>query len=84
MYSIKPIDKELILRCASETGANRHRRGTQHFRRACGGDVSEALAWGRSRRPHRVCRHSGHFYRECSYKELLAKYGVDANGVAQE
>lgn len=34
MYSIKPIDRELILRCAQETGCDRHCRGAQHLRRS--------------------------------------------------
>ncbi len=80
MYSIKPIDKELILKCASETGAivtaEEH-----NIYGGLGGAVSEVLAWGAAGVPTEFVGIQDTFTESAPYSELLAKYGVDANGV---
>lgn len=80
MYSIKPIDKELILKCAKETGAivtaEEH-----NIYGGLGGAVSEVLAWGGAGVPTEFVGIADTFTESGPYKELLAKYGVDANGV---
>ena len=81
MYSIKPIDKDLILRCAAETGAivtaEEH-----NIYGGLGGAVSEVLAWGAAGVPTEFVGIQDTFTESGPYKELLAKYGVDAAGVA--
>ena len=81
MYSIKPIDRELILRCAAETGAivtaEEH-----NIYGGLGGAVSEVLAWGAAGVPTEFVGIQDTFTESGPYKELLAKYGVDAAGVA--
>ena len=80
MYSIKPIDKELILKCAEETGAivcaEEH-----NIYGGLGGAVSEVLAWAGAGVPTEFIGIQDTFTESGPYKELLAKYGVDANGV---
>lgn len=80
MYSIKPIDKELILKCASETGAivtaEEH-----NIYGGLGGAVSEVLAWGGAGVPTEFVGIQDTFTESAPYAQLLAKYGVDANGV---
>lgn len=80
MYSIKPIDKELILKCASETGAivtaEEH-----NIYGGLGGAVSEVLAWGGAGVPTEFVGIQDTFTESAPYSQLLAKYGVDANGV---
>lgn len=80
MYSIKPIDKELILRCAEETGAI----VTAEEHNVLGGlgsAVSEVLAWGGCAAPTEFVGIQDTFTESGPYQELLAKYGVDAAGV---
>lgn len=81
MYSIKPIDKELIIKCAKETGAivtaEEH-----NIYGGLGGAVSEVLAWAGAGVPTEFVGIQDTFTESAPYKELLAKYGVDANGVA--
>lgn len=80
MYSIKPIDKELILKCAAETGAivtaEEH-----NIYGGLGSAVSEVLAWGGAGVPTEFVGIQDTFTESAPYTELLAKYGVDANGV---
>lgn len=80
MYSIKPIDKELILKCANETGAivtaEEH-----NIYGGLGGAVSEVLAWGGAGVPTEFVGIQDTFTESAPYAQLLAKYGVDANGV---
>lgn len=80
MYSVKPIDSELILRCAAETGAvvtaEEH-----NIYGGLGGAVSEVLAYGAAGVPTEFVGIQDTFTESGPYKELLAKYGVDANGV---
>ena len=80
MYSIKPIDKDLILRCAEETRAvvvaEEH-----NIYGGLGGAVSEVLAWGGASVPTEFVGIQDVFTESGPYKELLAKYKVDTNGV---
>lgn len=80
MYSIKPIDKELILKCAKETGAivtaEEH-----NIYGGLGGAVSEVLAWGGAGVPTEFVGIQDTFTESAPYAMLLAKYGIDANGV---
>ena len=80
MYSIKPIDKELIVKCAKETGAivcaEEH-----NIYGGLGGAVSEVLAWAGAGVPTEFVGIQDTFTESAPYKELLAKYGVDTNGV---
>lgn len=80
MYSIKPIDKDLIVKCAEETGAivcaEEH-----NIYGGLGGAVSEVLAEFGAGAPTEFVGIRDTFTESGPYKELLAKYGVDANGV---
>lgn len=80
MYSIKPIDKDLILRCAAETGAIVTAEEHNIFG-GLGSAVSEVLAWGGAGVPTEFVGIADTFTESGPYKELLAKYGVDSNGV---
>lgn len=80
MYSIKPIDKELILKCAAETGAIVTAEEHNIFG-GLGGAVSEVLAWGGASAPTEFVGIQDTFTESAPYSQLLAKYGVDANGV---
>ena len=80
MYSIKPIDKELILRCAAETGAIV--TAEEHtIYGGLGGAVSEVLAWGGAGVPTEFVGLQDTFTESGKYADLLHKYGVDADGV---
>ena len=80
MYSIKPIDKELILRCAEETGAivcaEEH-----NIYGGLGGAVAEVLAYAGAGVPTEFVGIQDTFTESGPYKELLRKYGVDEYGV---
>lgn len=82
MYSIKPIDRELILRCAQETGAivtaEEH-----NIYGGLGSAVAEVLAWGGAAAPTEFVSIPDTFTETGKYTELLAKYGVDAAGVVR-
>jgi len=80
MYSIKPIDKELILKCAAETGAIVCAEEHNVFG-GLSSAVAEVLAWGGAGVPTEYVGIQDVFTESAPYKELLAKYGVDANGV---
>ena len=81
MYSIKPIDKELILRCAAETGAIVTAEEHTVYG-GLGGAVSEVLAWGGAAAPTEFVGLQDTFTESGKYADLLHKYGVDADGVA--
>ena len=81
MYSIKPIDKELILKCAAETGAVVTAEEHNIFG-GLGSAVSEVLAWGGSSAPTEFVGIQDVFTESAPYDQLLKKYGVDADGVA--
>lgn len=80
MYSIKPIDRELILRCAAETGAivcaEEH-----SIIGGLGSAVSEVLAYAGAGAVTEFIGIQDIFTESGPYTELLAKYGVDAKGV---
>ena len=80
MYSIKPIDEELIIRCAKETGAlvvaEEH-----NIYGGLGSAVSEVLAHAGVGVPTEFVGIRDTFTESGKYAELLAKYGVDAEGV---
>ena len=80
MYSIKPIDKELILRCAAETGAIVTAEEHTVYG-GLGGAVSEVLAWGGAGVPTEFVGLQDTFTESGKYADLLHKYGVDADGV---
>lgn len=81
MYSIKPIDSELIERCAKETGAivtaEEH-----NIYGGLGSAVSEVLAHAGAGVPVEFVGIQDTFTESAPYKELLKKYGVDADSVA--
>ena len=82
MYSIKPIDRELILRCAQETGAivtaEEH-----NIYGGLGSAVAEVLAWDGAAAPTEFVGIPDTFTETGKYTDLLAKYGVDAAGVVR-
>lgn len=80
MYSIKPIDRELILKCARETGAIV--TAEEHsVLGGLGGAVSEVLAWGGASAPTEFVGLQDTFTESGKYADLLHKYGLDADGV---
>ena len=82
MYSIKPIDRELIVKCAKETGAivcaEEH-----NIHGGLGSAVSEVLAYEGCGVPTEFVGIQDTFTESAPYKELLAKYGIDADGVIE-
>jgi transketolase len=80
MYSIKPIDADLIERCAKETGAivtaEEH-----NIYGGLGSAVSEVLAHAGAGVPTEFVGVRDTFTESGKYGELLAKYGIDAAGV---
>lgn len=81
MYSIKPIDRELILRCAKETGAV----VTAEEHSVIGGlgsAVSEVLAGAGAGVPVEFVGIQDCFTESGPYNELLKKYGLDGEAVA--
>ena len=80
MYSIKPIDKDLILKCAAETGAIVTAEEHNIFG-GLGGAVSEVLAWGGAAAPTEFVGLQDTFTESGKYGDLLHKYGIDAEGV---
>ncbi len=80
MYSIKPIDTELILRCARETGAIVCAEGRNIYG-GLGSAVAEVLAWGGAGVPTEFVGVQDVYTESAPYKELQHKYGVDADGV---
>lgn len=80
MYSVKPIDRELIMKCARETGrivcAEEH-----NVIGGLGSAVSEVLAHEGAGVPVEFVGIQDVFSDTAPYKELLAKFGVDAAGV---
>lgn len=80
MYSIKPIDSELIIRCARETGAivtaEEH-----NIYGGLGGAVAEVLAGAGAGAPTEFVGIQDTFTESGKYPDLLKKYGLDADGV---
>ena len=79
---LPPIDRELILRCAQETGAivtaEEH-----NIYGGLGSAVAEVLAWGGTGAPTEFVGIPDTFTETGKYTDLLAKYGVDAAGVVR-
>ena len=80
MYSIKPIDADLILRCAAETGAVVTAEEHTVYG-GLGGAVSEVLAYGGAGAPTEFVGTRDTFTESGKYADLLHKYGLDAEGV---
>lgn len=81
MYCIKPLDKELVAKCAAETGAIVSAEEHSVIG-GLGGAVAEALCEANAKVPMGFVgvqdRHG-----ECGpYNKLLAKYGLDAAAIA--
>ena len=80
LYSIKPIDRELILRCARETGAivcaEEH-----SVIGGLGSAVAEVLAGENQLLPVAFVGVKDVFTESGNYDELLHKYGLDADAV---
>lgn len=80
MYSVKPIDSELIVRCARETGAivtaEEH-----NIYGGLGGAVAEVLAKSGVGAPTEFVGIQDTFTESGKYGDLLHKYGLDADGV---
>lgn len=80
LYSIKPIDEELILRCAAETGAivTAEEHGVTG---GLGSAVAEVLARHGAGVPVEMVGVKDTFTESGPYSKLLEKYGVDEGGV---
>lgn len=82
MYSIKPIDRELIIKCARETGAvvcaEEH-----NIIGGLGSAVSEVLAYEGCGVPTEFVGIRDVFTESGPYKDLLGKYGLSAGGVIE-
>lgn len=80
MYSVKPIDRELIMKCARETGrivcAEEH-----NVIGGLGSAVAEVLAHEGAGVPVEFVGIQDVFSETAPYAQLLKKYGVDAEGV---
>ena len=83
MFCIKPLDKELILKCAKETGAIVS--AEEHsVMGGLGGAVAEALCEGAAKVPMGFVG-TQDLHGECGpYRDLLAKYGLDAAAIANK
>jgi len=80
MYSIKPIDRDLILKCAAETGAIV--TAEEHsIIGGLGSAVSEVLASEGAAAPVDFVGLQDCFTESGPYNELLHKYGLDADAV---
>ena len=80
MYSIKPIDAELIVRCARETGAIVCAEEHNIFG-GLGSAVAEVLAHNACGVPTEFVGIQDVFTESAPYGELLHKYGLDAEAV---
>ena len=83
MFSIKPLDKELIIKCAKETGAIVSAEEHSVIG-GLGGAVAEALCEAGAQVPMAFVG-TQDLHGECGpYNNLLAKYGMDAAAVAKK
>ena len=81
MFCIKPLDEELIVRCAKETGAIISAEEHNIFG-GLGGAVAEALCKAGQQVPMGFAGIND-CHAECGpYAKLQAKYGLDANAIA--
>ena len=82
MYSVKPIDAELIIKCAKETGAivtaEEH-----NIYGGLGSAVSEVLAKEGAAAPTEFVGIQATFTESGKYGDLLHKYCLDAEGVTK-
>lgn len=81
MYSVKPIDRELIVRCAVETGAIVTAEEHNIFG-GLGSAVSEVLAQEAIGVPVEFVGIKDTFTESAPYSRLLEKYGLNADAVA--
>lgn len=83
MFCIKPLDKELILQCAKETGAIISAE-EHNIIGGLGGAVAEALCEGAAKVPMGFVG-TQDLHGECGpYRDLLAKYGLDAAAIVKK
>lgn len=83
MFCIKPLDKELIVRCARETGAVISAEEHSVIG-GLGGAVAEALCEAAAKAPMGFVG-TRDLHGECGpYRDLLAKYGLDAAAIAEK
>ena len=83
MFCIKPLDKELILQCANETGAIVSTEEHSVIG-GLGSAVAEALCEGAAKVPMGFVG-TQDVHGECGpYSQLLAKYGLDAAAIAEK
>ena len=82
MYSIKPIDRELLVKCAEETGCIVSAEEHNVFG-GLGSAVAEALADAGKPVPMSFVGIQDVFTESGPYQQLLKKYGLDAEGVAR-
>lgn len=80
MYSIKPLDRELIIKCAGETGAIVVAEEHSVYG-GLGSAVSEVLAHEGSGAPTELVGVQDTFTETGKYPLLLKKYGLDCDGV---
>lgn len=81
MYNIKPIDADLIVKCAKETGAIV--TAEEHsVIGGLGGAVAEVMAKAGCTVPTEMVGMQDRHGESGPYAQLLAKYGLDAAGVA--
>lgn len=81
MYCIKPLDEELIVKCAKETGAIV--TAEEHsVIGGLGGAVAEAMAKAGCTVPTEMVGMQDRHGESGPYAQILAKYGLDAAGVA--
>ena len=83
MFSIKPLDKALIVQCARETGAVVSAE-EHNIIGGLGGAVAEALCEAGAQVPMGFVGVQD-MHGECGpYKDLLAKYGLDAAAIVKK
>lgn len=83
MFCIKPLDRELIVRCARETGAVISAEEHSVIG-GLGGAVAEALCEAAAKVPMGFVG-TQDLHGECGpYSQLLAKYGLDAAAIAEK
>jgi len=80
MYSIKPIDRELLVKCDEETGCIVSAEEHNIFG-GLGSAVAEALADAGKPVPMSFVGIQDVFTESGPYQQLLKKYGLDAEGV---
>ena len=80
MFSIKPLDKELVAKCAAETGAIVSAE-EHNIIGGLGSAVAEALCEANAKVPMAFVG-TNDIHGECGpYNQLLAKYGMDEHAV---